>query len=103
MAEAVRVGFGDAGGLAMMAKQRAQAGGGHAHSARPALERNKESGAAVDRPFQAQIVFEQLDRFGSERQETNFAALAADADLCLRQNEIFPIKGQHLARAQSLQ
>ena len=56
--ESMRIGFGDAGGLAMMAEQRAQSGGGHARSTCAPFQANEQSRAAVRRTFQTQIVIE---------------------------------------------
>jgi hypothetical protein len=84
----VRVGDFDAGGPAMMAKQRAQSRGSHAGAASRALERNEQSVCRVGGPFQPQIVIEQLSCFRSQRQEAGLITLAAHADLRFRQQQI---------------
>jgi len=58
MPESMRIGFGDAGGLAMMAEQRAQSCGGHARSPCAPFQANEQSRAAVRWTFQAEVVLE---------------------------------------------
>jgi hypothetical protein len=63
----MRIGFGDTGGLAMMAEQRAQCGGGHARSPCAPLEADEQSRAAVRRTFEEEVVIEYQVRLAWDR------------------------------------
>ena len=58
MAESMGIGFGDAGGLAMMPEQGTETRGGHACSAGTSFEANEQGRAAVRRTFQTQVRIE---------------------------------------------
>src|SRR5450432_1031295 len=103
MTETVRVGQFHTGGSAMVAEQGAQPRRTHAGSACPALEGDKQSGRRRIGPLQPQIVIQQLDGFGSQGKIAGLVALAAHADLRLRQEEILPVQIPHLLRPQTLQ
>ena len=56
--ESMGIGFGDAGGLAMMTEQRTETRGRHAFSACASFQANKQGRAAVRRTFQTQVIIE---------------------------------------------
>ena len=103
MSKSVRVGEGDAGGLAMVAEQGAETGRGHACAACRSFQRDEQRGSTWIGPFQPQIVIEQLDGFRRQRKEAKFTAFAANANLCFGKQCVVPIQSQHFGRPQPLQ
>lgn len=75
----------------MVTEQRPQSGRGHAGAAGASFQRDEKSGGAGIGPFQAQIMVEQLNRFGSERQKADLAAFAMDADLPFGKQEVIAV------------
>ena len=67
------------------------------------FQRDEQRGAAGIGPFQPQIVIEQLNGFRRQRQEAQFAAFAANADLRFGKQHVVPVQSQHFAGPQPLQ
>ena len=88
MSEAVGVGNGDAGSLAMVPKQRAQPGRGHFVTASPPLERNKQGSRSALRPLHVQIVIDELSGLWSKGQKTCLLPLAGYTELRLREQQV---------------
>ena len=82
----------------MMAEQGAKSGGSHGPSTLAAFQRNEEKGGVGERPFQAQIFFEDLDDFRRQRQNAFLVAFAEDSHLRLGE-----LERQHFARAQTIE
>ena len=61
VAEAMRVGMGNPCADAMVAKQRAKAGGGHGSASMGSFEGNKQVGGAGERSFQLDIELQDID------------------------------------------
>jgi hypothetical protein len=63
MAKAVSIGLRNVTAAAMMAKQGAEASGGHGLASLAAFERKKQIGAVAERSFQAEVTLECLYGF----------------------------------------
>jgi len=87
----------------MVAKQRAESGGGHGAPTLAAFQGDEQGRGVGERPFQPQIFFEDLDNFRRQRQNAFFVSFAEDSHLCFGQLQILDLKSQHLARAQTVQ
>jgi hypothetical protein len=92
MPKAVRVRFPHASGLPVMTKQRTQTGCSHAMAAGRSFERDEQRLATLRRPFQAQIVIEQLRGVAMQWQHANLFALAWDPDLPFRELEVVAVQ-----------
>src|SRR5215831_6706122 len=103
VAEAMGLGFVDAGGPAMMPEQRAQTGRGHASGAGAALQGNEQRGRWDIGSLQPEVVIQKLDGFGSQGQQPGLVSLATDTDLRLREQHVVAVESDHLPRAQTLQ
>jgi hypothetical protein len=64
MTKAVRVGLGNLAPESVMAKERAQCGGGHGAAAPAAFERDKQGGGVGQRSLEVEILLEDLKSIG---------------------------------------
>ena len=81
MPESVRIGFSNAGCLAMMTEQRTKDRSRHSCSPCAPFQTNKQSRTGARRALQEQVVLEEMNRFGSQWQKANLIPFAAHADL----------------------
>jgi len=103
VAKAMGIGLGNFAAQAVMAKQRAQPVCSHGAAALAALQRHEQRGQVGPRSFQAQIVLQDLEGFCRQGQDALFVAFAEDAEVCIRQAEIFELKVEHLAGTHAIQ
>jgi hypothetical protein len=103
VAETVRVSLLHAASLAVMTEQGTQTGRCHALAAHEPFEGDKQSVRRSLRPFEPQIVVEELGCLWGHRQESGLVAFAAHPNLRFRQQQIVAPQIQDLLRPKPLQ
>src|SRR5256885_10071771 len=98
MPESMRIGLRNLAGDAMMAEQGAESGRGHGLSTMAAFEADEQRKRVSVRPFQPQIILQDVDDWLGQRQESLLVSLTEDAHLCRGQLGILELKGQHFKR-----
>ena len=83
----------DSGGSAMMPEQGSQTGRCHALPAGGPFQRNEKRSTTGIGPFQPHVMFKQLNGFWSQREKSQLASFAANAQL--------PFGKQHVVRVQA--
>src|SRR5215472_2719021 len=79
----------------VMAEQGAQSRSRDAPSSGGAFEIDEQRRTAVGGPLQEQVVIQELQDFGSQRQTARFPTLAVDAQLGFRQHQIVAVERAH--------
>ena len=103
MTETMRMGVTHLAELAMMPEQRAKAGRGHGLTTLSALQGDEQSGRIGQRPFQAQIVSEDFKNFWGQRHDALLVAFTNQAHLAVAELQVFQLKSQDLAGAQTVE
>ena len=103
MAEPMRIGVRNLAAHAMMAEQRAESGGSHGPATPAAFQGNEQEGRIGERPFQAQIFFDDFDDFRRQRQNAFLVSFAENPHLRRGQLEILELKGQYFAGTQTIE
>ena len=85
----MRVGKGDFGEPAMIAKQGAQAGGRHGTATVRILEAQENKRGAGSRSFNLKIALKNLNRVFQQRQDPLFVSFSPDAKLALGEEKVF--------------
>ena len=87
----------------MMPEQRAESGGSQGPPALAAFEGNEQSRRVGERPFQTQILVEDLDDFRGQWQNALLVSLAENPHLRIGQLEILKLESQNFAGAEAIQ
>jgi hypothetical protein len=103
VAKPMRVCGGNPAARAMVTEQRAESGGSHGLSSPRAFQANKQGRHIGRWPFQAEIGSEDLNDLCRQRQDALPVAFAENSHLGIGQFEILKLKGEDLARAQTIE
>jgi hypothetical protein len=100
--EAMRIGLRDPAAGAMVTEQRAESGGGQGQPARAAFQGDEQRGRMGERPFQAQILFQDIDHFLGQRQEARLVPFAQHTHLRIRQLQVGELQREHFTGTQTI-
>src|SRR5204863_203401 len=83
--------------------QEAASGRGHGLSTMAAFEADEQRKRVSVRPFQPQIILQDVDDWLGQRQESLLVSLTEDAHLCRGQLEILELNGEHFTGPQAIE
>jgi hypothetical protein len=99
----MRVGLADLATGAMMAEQRTESGRGHGLSAMAAFQADQQRTRVGERPFQPQIVFQDVDDFLGQGQDALLVSLTEDPHLRVGQFEILELEGEDFTGPEAIE
>ena len=87
----------------MMAEPGAKSNCTHRLVPRPAFQADEQGGRVGPRPFRALVVGEDFEDLRGQWQQALLVAFTGHPDLTLRELYVFPLQGQDLTRAQTVE